>query len=155
VGGGSGYTIKRNFPFEREIVWEAWTDPEAFATWFGTDKLQMKDGKLDVKVGGDWKGTMTLPDGTERHWVGQYEAIEKPSKLVMSITDTGVLTEDLEFYSLTLEDQGQKKTQMTLTQSGGNLTDEEYKHAKAGTESFMDTMEAKVLPMLKARHDAM
>src|SRR5262245_25946278 len=115
----------------------------------------MQHVTLDVKVRGDWKGTMTQPDGTERHWVGQYETIEKPNKLVMSITDTGVLTEDLEFYSLTLEDQGQKKTQMTLTQSGGNLTDEEYKHAKAGTESFMDTMEAKVLPMLKARHDAM
>jgi hypothetical protein len=44
---------------------------------------------------------------------------------------------------------------MTLTQSGGNLSDDEYEQAKAGTESFMDTMEAKVLPMLKARHDAM
>ena len=27
--------------------------------------------------------------------------------------------------------------------------------AKAGTQSFMDSMEAKVLPLLKARHDAM
>jgi len=73
---------------------------------------------------------------------------------VMSITDTGVLTGNLEMYTLTLEGQGQK-TQLTLTQSGGNLSDEEYKRAKAGTESFMETMEAKVLPMLKARHDAM
>jgi uncharacterized protein YndB with AHSA1/START domain len=153
--GGSGYTIKRNFPFAREIVWEAWTDPEAFATWFGTDKVKMKDVKLDVKVGGNWKGTMVLDDGTETHWTGQYQTIDKPSKLVMSITDTGVLTGNLETYSLTLDDQGQKKTQMTLTQSGGNLSDEEYKRAKAGTESFMDTMEAKVLPVLKARHDAM
>jgi hypothetical protein len=72
----------------------------------------------------------------------------------MSITDTGVLTGNLEMYTLTLEGQGQK-TQLTLTQSGGNLSDEEYKRAKAGTESFMETMEAKVLPMLKARHDAM
>jgi len=75
-------------------------------------------------------------------------------QLVMSITDTGVLTGNLELYTLTLEGQGQK-TQLTLTQSGGNLSDEEYKRAKAGTESFMDTMEGKVLPMLKARHDAM
>jgi uncharacterized protein YndB with AHSA1/START domain len=108
-----------------------------------------------VKVRGTWKGTMVLDDGTERHWTGQYQTLDKPSKLVMSITDTGVLAGNLEMYSLTLDDQGQKKTQMTLTQSGGNLSDEEYKRAKAGTESFMDTMEAKVLPMLKARHDAM
>jgi uncharacterized protein YndB with AHSA1/START domain len=152
--GGKGYTIKRNFPFEREIVWEAWTDPEAFGTWFGTDELKMKNVKLDVKVGGTWSGTMELPDGTERHWTGEYETLDKPNKLVMSITDTGVLEGNLELYTLTLDAQGQH-TQMTLTQSGGNLSDEEYQRAKAGTESFMDSMEAKVLPMLKARHDAM
>jgi uncharacterized protein YndB with AHSA1/START domain len=152
--GGKGYTIKRNFAFAREIVWEAWTEPDAFATWFGTDQVTMKNVKLDVKVGGTWSGTMELPDGTERQWTGEYETLDKPKKLVMSITDTGVLVGDLETYTLTLDEQGQH-TQMTLTQSGGNLSDEEYQRAKAGTESFMDTMEAKVLPMLKARHDAM
>jgi uncharacterized protein YndB with AHSA1/START domain len=152
--GGQGYTIKRNVAFSKEIIWEAWTDPEAFGTWFGTDQLKMKDVKLDVRVGGDWKGTMVMPDGTETHWTGAYQSLDKPNKLVMSITDTGVLTGNLEMYTLTLEGQGQK-TQLTLTQSGGNLSDEEYKRAKAGTESFMETMEAKVLPMQKARHDAM
>jgi len=152
--GGQGYTIKRNVAFSKEIIWEAWTDPEAFGTWFGTDQLKMKDVKLDVRVGGDWKGTMVMPDGTETHWTGAYQSLDKPNKLVMSITDTGVLTGNLEMYTLTLEGQGQK-TQLTLTQSGGNLSDEEYKRAKAGTESFMETMEARVLPMLKARHDAM
>ena len=152
--GGQGYTIKRNVAFSKEIIWESWTDPEAFGTWFGTDQLKMKDVKLDVRVGGDWKGTMVMPDGTETHWTGAYQSLDKPNKLVMSITDTGVLTGNLELYTLTLEGQGQK-TQLTLTQSGGNLSDEEYKRAKAGTESFMETMEAKVLPMLKARHDAM
>ena len=154
MGGGDGYTIKRNFAFAKEIVWEAWTEPDAFATWFGTDRLTMKNVKLDVKVGGTWSGTMVLPDGTERQWTGEYEQLNKPNKLVMSITDTGVLEGNLELYTLTLDGQG-KHTQMTLTQSGGNLSNEEYKKAKAGTESFMDTMEAKVLPMLKARHDAM
>jgi len=154
MAGGKGYTIKRNVPFAREIVWEAWTEPDAFATWFGTDQLKMKNVKLDVKVGGTWRGTMELPDGTERQWTGEYETLDKPNRLVMSITDTGVLEGNLETYSLTLDAQGQH-TQMTLSQSGGNLSDEEYQRAKAGTESFMDTMEAKVLPMLKARHDAM
>jgi len=114
----------------------------------------MKNVKLDVKVGGTWQGTMEMPDGTSKQWTGTYQTVDKPNKLVMSITDTGVITLGLEIYSLTLDAQGQH-TQMTLTQTGGNLSDEEYKRAKAGTESFMDTMEAKVLPMLKARHDAM
>jgi len=33
--GGQGYTIKRNVSFSKEIIWEAWTDPDAFGTWFG------------------------------------------------------------------------------------------------------------------------
>ena len=152
--GGTGYTIKRNFPFAKEIVWEAWTDPEAFATWFGTDKLKMRDVALDVRVGGIWSGTMELPDGTERRWTGEYEVLDEPNELVMSITDTGVLQGNRETYTLTLDGKGHH-TEMTLTQSGGNLSDDEYERAKAGTESFMDSMETKVLPMLKARHDAM
>src|SRR3982751_1476429 len=85
---------------------------------------------------------------------GDMEVLDQPNELVMSITDTGVLAGSLETYTLTLDGKGHH-TEMTLAQSGGNLTDDEYERAKAGTESFMDSMEAKVLPMLKARHDAM
>ena len=151
--GGKGYTIERTLPFSKEIVWEAWTDRDSFATWFGTDELKMKDVKLDVKVGGTWKGTMVLPDGSEKVWSGVYRELRKPDKLVMTLTDEQPAVE-FETYTLTLKGQG-KTTQMTLSQTGGHLSDEEYERAKAGTQSFMDSMEAKVLPMLKARHDAM
>ena len=41
-----------------------------------------------------------------------------------------------------------------VSQTGGHLSDEEYEHARAGTDSFMDSL-ARCLPgMLKARHDA-
>src|SRR4026207_1672494 len=129
--GGQGYTIKRNVSFSKEIIWEAWTDPDAFGTWFGTDKLKMKDVKLDVRVGGDRKGTVVMPDGPETHWMGAYRSLDKPNKLVMSITDAGVLTGNLELYTLTLEGQGQK-THPTPTQAGGNPRDEEYKGAQRG-----------------------
>jgi uncharacterized protein YndB with AHSA1/START domain len=151
--GGKGYTIERTFTFSKEIVWEAWTDRESFATWFGTDKLKMKDVKLDVKVGGRWQGTMVQPDGSEKVWSGVYREIRKPDKLVMDLTDEEPAVE-FETYTLTLDGQG-STTQMTLSQTGGHLSDEEYERAKAGTQSFMDSMEAKVLPLLKARHDAM
>ena len=75
--GGKGYTIERTLPFSKEIVWEAWTDRDSFATWFGTDELKMKDVKLDVKVGGTWKGTMVLPDGSEKVWSGVYRELRE------------------------------------------------------------------------------
>ena len=103
----------------------------------------MKDVKLDVKVGGNWKGTMVLPDGSEKVWSGVYRELKKPDKLVMTLTDEQPAVE-FETYTLTLKGQG-KTTQMTLSQTGGHLSDEEYERAKAGTQSFMDSMEAKVL----------
>jgi uncharacterized protein YndB with AHSA1/START domain len=151
--GGKGYTIERTFQFSKEIIWEAWTDRDSFATWFGTDKVKMKDVKLDVKVGGNWKGTMVMPDGSETIWSGVYREVRKPDKLVMDLTDEQP-PGDFETYTLTLKGQG-TTTQMSLSQTGGHLSDEEYQRAKAGTQSFMDSMEAKVLPLLKARHDAM
>ena len=96
---------------------------------------------------------MVMPDGSEKVWSGAYRELKKPDKLVMDLTDATPPVE-FETYTLTLTGQG-TTTQMSLSQTGGHLTDEEYQRAKAGTQSFMDSMEAKVLPMLKARHDAM
>ena len=35
-----GYTIKRTFDAPPEVVFEAWTDPEQFAIWFGTERAR-------------------------------------------------------------------------------------------------------------------
>jgi uncharacterized protein YndB with AHSA1/START domain len=141
-----GYTITRKFPYKRESVWEAWTTPEQFAEWFGTDKLVMKDVQFDLRVGGTWSGTMVLPNGEETFWHGRFVEIDEPQRLVMTISDEP--DDKGERYTLVLAQQP-KFTNMVLQQSGGNLSDDEYEHAKAGTEKFMDSM----LGTLKARHD--
>ena len=142
-----GYKITRQIPYKREFVWQAWTSPDEFAEWFGTDKLEMKDVRFDLRVGGAWSGTMVLPNGTEKFWHGEFVELDEPERLVMTISDEPG-DDSLERYILELTQQP-KHTEMVLRQAGGNLSDEEYKHAKAGTEQFMDSM----LGCLKARHD--
>ena len=149
-----GYTITRSFDVPREVIWEAWTTPEHFAVWFGTDQLEMRDVRFDLREGGSWSGLMMLPDGSQRRWHGVFLELEQPSKLVMSITDEDVETEEFELYTLKLTGKG-PKTEMVLRQSGGHLTDEEYEHAKAGTSSFMDSLQGMLPGLLKARHDAL
>jgi hypothetical protein len=46
------------------------------------------------------------------------------------------------------------RTEMTLSQTGGHLSDEEYEQAKAGTDAFMDTLGG-LLPAIKARHETL
>lgn len=145
-----GYTITRTFDASREIVWEAWTTPEYFAVWFGTADVPMQDVELDVRPGGAWHGTMVY-DGNRINWSGVFREVVAPERLVMDLTDESGDKGEYETYTLTLTDLGDQ-TEMTLSQTGGHLTDEGYEEAKAGTNTFMDSLEA-LLPSIKARHE--
>jgi uncharacterized protein YndB with AHSA1/START domain len=148
-----GYTLTRTFDAPREAVWEAWTTPEHFAVWFGTDDVPMEDVDLDVRPGGEWRGVM-IYEGRRINWSGIYIEVVEPEKLVVDLTDGTGAKGEYERYTVTLTDAGDGKTEMTLSQTGGHLTDEEYERAKEGTSAFMDSLEG-LLPSIKARHDAM
>ena len=40
-------TVTRTFAATRELVWDAFTKPEHFATWFGTDAVDVPLDTLD------------------------------------------------------------------------------------------------------------
>ena len=86
-------TITRSFAAPREAVFDAWTNPEKFAVWFGTDGVDVPAETLsmDVRPGGSWKAVMKLPDDTSISWVGEYLEVDAPSHLVMTITDNPAL----------------------------------------------------------------
>ena len=133
-----GYTITRVFDAPRELVWRAWTEPDQFAQWFGGAGASMKDMEMDVRPDGQWSGTMVIPGHPDIFWRGFYVEVEEPERLVMVLSDEE-LREPYETYSVTLTEVD-GKTEQVLRQSGGNLTDEEYLEAKAGTGSFLDAM---------------
>jgi uncharacterized protein YndB with AHSA1/START domain len=133
-----GYSITRTFDAPRELVWKAWTEPDQFGQWFGGAQASMKDVKLDVRPDGQWSGTMVIPDHPEIFWRGFYVEVVEPERLVMVISDEE-LREPYETYSVTLTEVD-GKTEQVVRQSGGNLSDEEYLEAKAGTATFLDAM---------------
>lgn len=147
-----GYTIVRLFDAPPEVIWDAWTTPEHFAAWFGTEQFPMNDVELDVRPQGAWHGAMTLPDGSTKFWNGVYLEVDPPTRLVMSISDQEIIEGGYELFTVTLVAKGEQ-TEMTLSQSGGHLTDEEYERARVGTDSFMDTLAGLLPGILKARHD--
>ncbi|MGZ6545245.1 MAG: SRPBCC family protein [Actinomycetota bacterium] len=147
-----GYTITRTFHAPRELVWRAWTEPAQFARWFGGGRTRVQDVAMDVRPGGRWQATMVLADGTEIHWYGRFDALEEPQRLVMAFTDGTGAPEEFDFFTVTLTEVD-GRTEMTLRQSGGHLTDEEYEQARQGTASFLDEMAALLADELKMRHD--
>ena len=69
-------TIKRTLNAPRKLVWEAWTQPEHIANWWGPRGMKTHIKKHDFRVGGEWEFTMTMPDGKDFISQGIYSKIE-------------------------------------------------------------------------------
>jgi uncharacterized protein YndB with AHSA1/START domain len=139
-----GYTIVRTFQAPQALVWQCLTTPEHFAVWYGGHDGQMKDMVVDARVGGAWGGTMVLPNGHSMRWLGEFKEVDPISHLVLAFTvpdefpEGAELSYDLFHFDLVEKDGA---TELTLRQSGGHLTDEQYGEARAGTNGFLDVLE--------------
>ena len=130
-------SITRTFDAPPEAVFAAWTTPTQFGRWFGTESTKVEDVSMDVRVGGDWKARMILPDGNEIGWHGSYQEVEAPSRLVMTLSDRP--GDQFELVTVELKSVG-GGTEMIFTQSGGNMPPENYAQAEDGWRSFFDDL---------------
>lgn len=134
-------TVTRTFAAPRELVYSAWTEPEHFSVWFGTEAVEvpLDTISLDVRVGGAWKADMNLPDGHTIHWIGEYTEVDPPQRLSFTITDN---PSDPAREPVTLVftevDGG---TEMTLTQAAAGFDDEQRAQLANGYNGFFDSME--------------
>jgi uncharacterized protein YndB with AHSA1/START domain len=147
-----GYTIVRTFDATPDMVWAAWSTPEHFAAWWGGADMRVEDVALDVRVGGEWRARMVLPNGHEIPWRGTYHEVIEDRRLVLDLDDGTGDPGEIELFTVTIApvDGG---SEMTLTQSGGHLSDEEYERARIGTNSFLDAMENLFGGAIKGRHE--
>jgi uncharacterized protein YndB with AHSA1/START domain len=138
--------ITRVFDAPRERVWREWTEPEAFADWFGGPDcdVPLSTVSMDVRQGGAWRLTMYAPPDRRRiEWAGEYQAVEPPERLAFTVTDQP----DEPVYDLVtvvLTDLGDGRTEMYMTQSGGHMPPEDYEAAKRGWGGFFDHMEGRL-----------
>ena len=79
--------VRRRMPAPREVVYEAWTDPEGLREWMCPGDIILAEATLDVRVGGSFRVTMRSKERVHEH-VGTYQIVEPPAKL--SFTWSGV-----------------------------------------------------------------
>jgi uncharacterized protein YndB with AHSA1/START domain len=140
----AGITITRIFDAPREAVWREWTEPEAFADWFGapTGEVPLSTVSMDVRPGGSWRLTMFA--GAERreiHWKGSYEEVVEPERLVFTVSDQP--GETYELITVVLTDLGDGRTEM-LFQQHGQLSAEDYRGAEQGWSGFFDRIDERL-----------
>ena len=75
--------MEREFDYPRELVWEAYTEPELLAEWLGPHTADMTV-EADVRVG----GTYTWTEGEIRFW-GEYREVDPPNVLESTFEFSG------------------------------------------------------------------
>ena len=132
-----GFTVTRVFDAPREDVWREWTEPEAFADWFGgpQSEVPLSTVSMDVREGGAFRLTMLAARG-EIRWKGEYLDGSPPERLVFSITDQPG-DELYELVTVQLTDLGDGRTEMHFEQRG-HMRPEQYERTKQGWGLFFD-----------------
>jgi uncharacterized protein YndB with AHSA1/START domain len=149
-----GIVIVRVFDAPRESVFQAWTEPERFATWFGEhgSSIPLESISMDARPGGAWSAVMLHgPDRIEIPFAGEFREVVEPERVVMTLVDPEDPDSDrAEVLTAEFRDLGHGRTEMTFTQRGGNLPADEYSRAMRGSLIFFD----RLAQHLKTRHDS-
>ncbi|PXA71730.1 SRPBCC family protein [Cryobacterium arcticum] len=136
----TGSSIIRTFSAPPEAVFDAWVTPETFAIWWGGSaaEVPLDSISLDARPGGSWKATMILGPELRFDWRGEYIEVDRPNKLVLTTTFEPGEAREVLTVILTAVPEG---TEMRFSQTGGNLSPEEYEGTTVGWQVVFEAMD--------------
>lgn len=124
-----------------KVVWEAWTDPEQAAQWWGPRGFTLTTHSKDLRPGGSWRYTMHGPDGVDYPNSTLYHEVVECSKLVY---DHGANDDRPPMFRVTVlftEVDGRTRMEMTMTLPTPEAAEEARKFVKrAGGEATWDRL---------------
>lgn len=97
-----------------KTVWDAWTEPQQVAKWWGPRGFTLTTHSKDLRPGGIWHYTMHGPDGTDYPNKTLYHEVEEHKKLVY---DHGANDERKPLFRVTVlfsESAGKTTMEMTM-----------------------------------------
>jgi uncharacterized protein YndB with AHSA1/START domain len=74
--------LTRAFDAPRDLVFEAWTNPEHVRHWWGLRSSTMLVCEADVRPGGSWRYVTTGSEGADVPFTGVYREVTPPERLV-------------------------------------------------------------------------
>ena len=81
--------IERTFDAPRQLVWEAYTDPELLPEWLGPRELTMTVGEF-LRPGGSYRFTHRDSEGNEFVFFGELREVEEPNLIVRTFAWEGM-----------------------------------------------------------------
>lgn len=140
--------ITREFNAPRQMVWDAWTQPENLKRWWGPKTFTCPVAKIDFNVGGKYLFCMQGPDGKKYWSTGIYKEINPIERLVFTdsfsdengnivsgaVYGMADMPDVLEVTIILEEKDG--KTKMTLTHTGMPASEHGEMAGQGWNESF-------------------
>ena len=145
------YSVERVYPAPVERMWAAWTDADALEAWYHPSDLGCLPGSVtsDATVGGGWAVSVDVPEhGFVAYFYGVYTRVENGRVLEHSMHYTQSAEEfavkDLSTPAHRVVIHFEPRaggTWVRFTQFG-ELPEGEAPRAKAGMESYFDSLGA-------------
>jgi len=82
--------IERTFDAPRQVVWDAYTDPELLPEWLGPRELTMTVDEYDLRPGGSYRFTHLDSEGNEFVFFGELREVEEPNLIVRTFAWEGM-----------------------------------------------------------------
>ncbi len=86
-----------------DIVWEAWSNPEHIANWWGPNGFTNTIHTMELKPGGEWHLVMHGPDGTDYNNKSIFTEVVPFKKIVYEHTSAPKFVS-----TITFEEQGEQ-----------------------------------------------
>jgi uncharacterized protein YndB with AHSA1/START domain len=76
--------VRRLLDAPRRLVFQAWTEPDRAARWWGPQGFTTIYCDMDVRPGGTFRASMRSPEGTVHCRQGVYREVVEPERLVFT-----------------------------------------------------------------------
>lgn len=128
--------LNRALPAAASRVFEAFTDPNELARWWGPEDFSVPSLDFDPRPGQSYRIEMRPPEGDVFYLTGEFRVVDPPSRLAYTFRWEDPDPDDVEtLVDLSFRDLGES-TQVVLTQGPFKTEARRALHRDGWTDSF-------------------
>ena len=128
--------IERALPAAPSLAFEAFTDPNELAKWWGPEGFSIPSLEYDPDVGASYRIEMQPPEGDAFYLAGEFLVVDPPTRLAYTFRWEDPDPDDVETVAdLRFRDLGES-TQVVLTQGPFRSEPRRALHRDGWTDAF-------------------
>jgi uncharacterized protein YndB with AHSA1/START domain len=136
AGNGLWLRMARVIPAPRPAVWQAMTNPDEIAKWWGPKGFKVPSVDFEPGIGRNFRIAMQPPGGDVFHLLGEFREVDSPFRLCYTFVWDPPDPDDREtVVTLSLHDSGEQ-TEVQLLQGEFTNQDRLDLHDNGWRESF-------------------